>query len=145
MTKPGAPVAVIKPLMPELPWTITVPLMISSQNKSTYSHWSVYKKGKDAWSMALSLLLQPVAGLRLNWSEWEITRCWSPPHREFDFGNLVGGCKGPIDCLTQMRVIVDDRPANFLCNYVQERVHVRSHTRITLLRTAHERPPNHIQ
>lgn len=140
----GAPAAVTNVPIPELPWTIVVPLLISSQNQSQYSHWSVYKRGKDTWSTALSLLLRPVAGLRLNWSEWEITRCWSPPRRELDFGNLVGGAKPIPDAMIEMGVIVDDRPANFHCSYVQQRVHVRSYTRITLLRTAHERPAHHL-
>lgn len=119
-------------------------MTISSQNNSTYSHWSVYKKGKDSWSMALGLLLRPVAGLRLNWSEWQITRCWAPPRRELDYGNFVGGCKGPIDCLTEAGVIRDDKPANFSCDYVQTRVSGESYTLFTLLRTAHERPSDAI-
>ena len=143
--KPGAPGAVIAGAIPRLPWTVAVPLSISSLNQSQYSHWSVYKKGKDTWSMALSMLLRPVAGLRLNWSEWEITRCWSHPHREMDFGNLVGGAKPIPDAMIEMGIIVDDKPANFHCIYVQQRVHVRSYTRLTLLRTADERPSDIIQ
>jgi len=119
-------------------------LVISSQNNSTYSHWSVYKRGKDGWSMALALLLRPVAGLRLNWSEWQITRCWAPPRRELDYGNLVGGAKPIPDCLIEAGVIVDDKPAHFSCGYFQLRTKGESYTTITLLRFANERPADTI-
>lgn len=94
--------------------------------------------------MALSLLLWPVAGLRLNWSEWQITRCWAPPRRELDYGNMVGGAKPIPDVLIEMGTIVDDKPAHFACNYLQRRCAGESYTLITLLRHAHERPTNSI-
>ena len=129
---------------PALPWEIRVPLMISSQNQSQYSHWSVYKRGKDSWSMALGLLLRPVAGLRLNWSEWQITRVWAPPRRELDYGNLVGGAKPIADCMIEMGVIVDDCPANFSCDYDQLRTAKESYTLITLLRYGYVRPSDSV-
>lgn len=141
--KPGAPVQATT-TAPALPWEIRVPLVISSQNQSQYSHWSVYKRGKDSWSMALALLLRPVAGLRLNWSEWRITRCWAPPRRELDYGNLVGGAKPIPDCLIEAGVIVDDKPAYFSCGYSQLRTKGESYTLITLLRFANERPADTI-
>jgi hypothetical protein len=124
---------------PRLPWEIRVPLMISSLNTSQYAHWSVYKKGKDQWSAALQLTLRQLIGARLRWSEWRFTRCWTPPRRELDWGNLVGGSKPLADCMIEMEIIVDDRPANFCCNYEQIRSS-ESCTIITLLRYGNERP-----
>jgi hypothetical protein len=141
-SKPGAPQGAVSEA-PVLPWEIRVPLMISSLNQSQYSHWSVYKRGKDSWSTALSLLLRPVAGLRLNWSEWQITRAWAPPRRELDYLNLVGGCKPLADIMIERGVIVDDCPTNFHCDYFQRRGSV-SCTVITLLRFANERPADAI-
>lgn len=128
----------------QLPWIITVPLLISSQNKTQYSHWSVYKRGKDTWRLALSLLVGPTRGLRLPWSHWTFTRCWASPHRELDYGNLVGGAKPIADCLIELGVIVDDKPKHFHCDYLQRRVTDKSYTLITLLRTADVRPPDFI-
>jgi len=131
-------------VVPVLPWEIRVPLVIKSQNQSMYSHWSTYTRGRDAWQAPLGILLRPVAGLRLPWSEWRITRVWGPRNRELDYGNLVGGAKPIPDALITAGVIVDDCPANFSCDYLQRKELQESYTEITLLRTAHERPADSI-
>lgn len=99
---------------------IVIPISVLSQNKTTYAHWSAYNKDKGRWVDRLSPWAGQLGG-RYVWSSWRLTREWAPPHREFDYGNLVGGFKPVLDCLTELNVIEDDRPACFKADYQQVR------------------------
>jgi hypothetical protein len=107
--------------IPELPYAIRVPLKIESQNKSQYSHWTIYKIYKDKWFRGLGAYLGPLKGTRLAWSKWTLNRVYSGRAREMDYGNYVGGAKAPIDALMHWGVIVDDKPSCFACTYIQTR------------------------
>lgn len=41
--------------------------------------------------------------------------------RDYDYGNLVGGCKPLLDAMTELGFIVDDRPSMLSDYYFQER------------------------
>lgn len=105
--------------VPELPITFEIPALIESQNKTTYSHWRVHHADKTRWYALVGAYLSPLIGAAFYRSKWEITRLFCPPRRELDFGNLVGGAKPLIDCLTEHQIIVDDKPKNFECVYAQ--------------------------
>lgn len=98
--------------------SVVIPGSILSQNKTTYAHWRAYAKDKKRWLGLLAPWAGPLGG-RYLWSSWRLTREWAPPSREFDYGNLVGGFKPVLDCLTELNVIQDDRPACFKADYHQ--------------------------
>lgn len=50
-----------------------------------------------------------------------ITRLYGGSEREFDYDNLVGGCKGLVDSLTHLRLIRSDSPRWLERDYRQER------------------------
>lgn len=107
--------------VPELPAVFELPKRISSQNKTTYSHWKIHYRDKQDWMRLVGTILSPCHGLRLEQSCWSLTRLYGGREKEMDFANLVGGAKPLIDCLTEYEVIVDDAPTYFTCRYSQER------------------------
>ena len=108
---------------------------VLSQNKTTYSHWTTYKRDKASW-LSYSHLLTPLRGCCLPYSEWELTRVYTPPKRLYDKANLIGGAKPLIDTLVKLGVIWDDDPTHFECDYKQEKGDVNA-TRLTLVRYDH--------
>lgn len=126
--------------MPTLPLILTFDRLIKSQNHTTYSHWSRYYADEKDWLRRVRLQTQKYQGLYLPWSSWRVERIYRHPAKEMDYANLVGGAKPLIDSLIKCRMIVDDRPANFECDY-QQYPGDRSMTILTLIRWADERPP----
>lgn len=129
-TKPVIPEREVS--LPDLPFSTVFDRLIISQNKTTYSHWSVYKKDHRNWVSRVRFQLAGLSGARLRSSVWHIERQYCPPNRELDYANLVGGAKPLIDCLTEVGVIYDDAPQYFTCTYGQSRAE-RSQTVLTLL------------
>jgi len=78
-------------------------------------------------------LLVPVRELKLQVSGWELVREYCYPNKEFDFANLIGGCKPIIDILVKSGVIQDDAPKYFDCVYSQIKAD-RNQVRLRLLR-----------
>ncbi len=113
--------ALDKPVLPALPWRCELERQICSQNDTTYSHWSVYSRDKNRWINHLRWQTKALQGLKLEWSQWRIERHYAAPMKEYDFANLVGGAKPIADCLIELGIIVDDRPANFVASYAQVR------------------------
>jgi hypothetical protein len=128
----------------ELPFVATFTKLVSSQNKTTYSHWSVHHADKKAWIAQVRLRLPRLFGLRAPWSRWKLERVYSGRNRELDFANLVGGAKPLIDVLTEFGIIVDDSPAHFLCEYDQRRDD-SSRTILTLLEIRDARPTDEVR
>ena len=124
---------------PRLPLVVHIPLGIQSQNKTTYAHWTAHHRDKTRWLDQVGVSFAEWKNMRLLWSRWRIERVYKPPKREFDFGNLVGGAKPLVDCLTEHGVIFDDSPRFFTCDYSQYKGDANK-TIITLLEYADERP-----
>lgn len=122
---------------PPVPVTFRLNRLISSQNKTTYSHWTVHHRDKRAWKKVIAVQLASLRGLYLPYSEWHIERVYAHPKREMDFANLVGGAKPLIDCLSEEGIIVDDAPRYFTCTYKQRRGE-SNHTELTLVGYTHE-------
>lgn len=106
--------------IPPLPLVFRFNRSPLSQNKTTYAHWKVYAKDKSNWQQLMTEIL-PYDGLHLQTSCWSITRVYTHPAKEFDYANLVGGCKPLIDLLITGGLILDDSPSHFKCTYSQER------------------------
>jgi hypothetical protein len=118
--------------LPPLPLTFVFPRSPESQNKTTYAHWRSHHKDKRRWQVCVNPLLAPYRGLWLDTSRWTLTREYAHPAREFDYANLVGGCKPLIDILTEEGLIVDDSPSHFACAYDQRKADV-TQTILTLV------------
>lgn len=52
-------------------------------------------------------------------SAWVLERVYTPPGKEMDYANFVGGAKPLIDGLIHYGIIVDDAPSHFHCKYEQ--------------------------
>lgn len=96
---------------------------VLSQNAHVGMHWTAKNKEKLAWVADLEPQVRDrqLINARFAWSEWIITRYIGKGQREFDFANLVGGCKQLVDALTTLNVIEDDKPQFFDCIYRQVR------------------------
>jgi len=116
--KPPPPVAV--GVLPELPALFVFNCKLESQNRTTYSHWSVYNQYKKSWQKRVQQQMAAVFGLRLPYSRWRLTRWYVRANHIMDYGNLVGGAKPLIDCLITYGVIKDDNPNCFDCAYEQQ-------------------------
>lgn len=108
-------------VLPTLPFRMVVPRGPLSQNRTTYAHWTVYRRDKVSWLNQLTVVAAPLVGLSLPFSRWSIHRQYSGRERAFDFANLVGGCKPIPDCLKKLSVIQDDSPGQFECQYTQSK------------------------
>lgn len=115
----------------ELPATFCFARTVMSQNRTTYSHWTVHSRDHKDWRKRVSHALRTLRGARFAWSLWLIERVYGPRNREFDFANLVGGAKPLVDSLIDLDVIEDDSPAHFECAYDQFRGE-ENMTRLTL-------------
>jgi hypothetical protein len=93
---------------------------IQSQNVRDRRHWSAAAKEKKRWMHALRAAL--IGRLPRNppaFVQASITRIYGGRAREMDLANMIGGCKGLVDCLVQLRLIQDDKPSCFNCEYIQ--------------------------
>lgn len=125
-----------EPITVELPYAVEFERLVVSQNQSTYSHWSRYRKDKKDWVGRVGVRCRALKGVRLSWSSWLIERIYAHPNKEMDYANFVGGCKPLVDSLIEHNIIEDDNPRNFDCDYKQIRGSV-SCTRLTLLEYRH--------
>lgn len=103
-----------------LPFEAVFHRSVASQNKSTYTHWTVYNRDKKDWLRQVRQVFGAYEGINLWWSSWSITREYHYPNRRMDYANFVGGCKPLIDALIICRVIKDDSDPHFLCSYEQK-------------------------
>ena len=95
---------------------------VQSQNQSTYSHWTKYKRYKDRWWRVLHRLLHgQVPEQPWPFAVVTITRVYGPRCRPYDYANLVGGCKPIPDALIKIGVLTDDDPKHFEATYHQRR------------------------
>lgn len=101
----------------ELPIVLEFDRLVSSQNKTTYAHWTHYNRELQDWRRRCTVTMLQLSNIQLWYSRWRLVRQYRPPHRELDWANLVGGAKPLIDCLVEFGVIHDDRPAHFKCEY----------------------------
>jgi len=92
---------------------------IKSQNKTTYRHWTAHRDDRNEWEQLIAVHMRAVCGKKYKVSKWRITRMLGRGRRRFDHANLVGGCKGLVDCLVRRKIIVDDSPQHFECDYRQ--------------------------
>jgi hypothetical protein len=67
-----------------------------------------------------------------------ITRFIGYRQREYDYGNLVGGCRPLVDALVRLRWLVDDRPACLLAEYMQRKAAGRSGVEIRIFAAERE-------
>lgn len=130
--------------LPGLPLTFTFDRAVLSQNRTTYAHWSSHHKDKRSWEKHLLPQLGPYQGLLLRWSSWRLTRVYAGRCREYDYANLIGGAKPLIDLLIEMRILIDDSPGHFLCDYVQEPGDANQ-TILTLLEVSDGRPTDDLR
>ncbi len=114
---PKIPNRIVEPLT--LPVTLMLRKKVLTQNFMKSKHWRHYAKHTKEWYQHLEPHCYDLRGLGLSWSVWELTRVVRSPCREFDYGNLVGGCKPIPDGLLRHRVICEDSPKHFKCHYFQ--------------------------
>jgi hypothetical protein len=129
--------ALPKPVIVPVPFDLKLPIEYTfnrralSQNKTTYSHWTVYKKDKTDW--VKRWMLQNVFDKWvLRKSVWEIIDLRGPGDKEYDHANLIGGLKAVCDLLVRFHVIKDDAPKYFTCEYTS-REHTSSGTVLRLI------------
>jgi hypothetical protein len=106
-------------VLPSMPREYRLQKELDSQNAHHTRHWRSYSKSVNEWKAIIDYTLSDLKGLNLSWSEWEICRLYCKPKRAYDFANLVGGAKPVPDSLKASGIIVDDKPANFKCDYFQ--------------------------
>ena len=125
--------------IPETFFSLTAPLEVTferrvlSQNKTTYSHWTVYAQDKTDWIKHWVRQASPFRPWMLLKSEWELIDLRGPGDKEYDYGNLVGGAKNLADLLVSRYVIKDDAPKYFKCTYSSQK-HSHSGTTLRLIR-----------
>jgi hypothetical protein len=110
--------------MPVLPISFDLKRELTSQNGNLGRHWAIKNREVKEWTCLLTPLVG-AAGLnsrKLEWSSWLIERKFAGRRREFDYGNLVGGCKHLIDALVNLGVIYDDAPKYLTVEYRQSKV-----------------------
>lgn len=94
--------------------TLQIPEATPSQNKYHYSHWSKARDDKKRWSSRLFAQLVCLCAKERNTLQFY----WATGKRKLtvsrhgkkklDPSNLIGGIKGIIDCLVEMKLLVDD-------------------------------------
>ena len=97
---------------------LILPRRVPSQNRSQYSHWSIYAKERDAWFILMRSQLSPRPPLTIP-VRIELR---SFRTRLMDYANLVGGAKPIPDALVRLGWLKDDSPRWFHCDYFQFQV-----------------------
>lgn len=81
-----------------------------------------YRKERDAWGWLLKLAMGerhiPRANERRRLA---ITRIIGPREREYDYDNLVGGCKALLDAMVKAGLVLNDNARWLTATYAQER------------------------
>lgn len=79
---------------------------IESQNRSTYGHWTAYRRYRDQWLAAIRTRINPKdpPDHRMR------VKIVSQRMRILDHANLVGGAKPIPDVLQRLGYIKDDSP-----------------------------------
>ena len=107
-------------------WTFDIDREVHSLNGRSVNvkGWrgGVYKRDRDAWQWALKVARInqriPIATAKRRVT---LTRHYSGKQREFDRGNLIGGCKMILDAMVRESLIVDDKAEYLEDHYGQER------------------------
>ena len=110
---------------PSASWEFFLPLEPPSQNQVASNtgggRWR-YKRLRDEYTLLLRAeknrqgIPDATAKRRVT-----ITRLYAGRGKERDLGNVIGGAKVLLDCMTATRLIVDDAPRWLECHYRQER------------------------
>jgi hypothetical protein len=117
-------------------WTLVFPIGVpnandrvvnrSSRNRAMKRAFAImgarYRKQRAEWTMLVQSAMReaacPAATKR---RAITLTRLYSGREREWDYGNLVGGCKVVIDAMKHAGLLVDDSPKWSDQQYRQER------------------------
>lgn len=75
-------------------------------------HWGAYKRLKKAVEVQIVAFGDSIPDHPIDPCEIKIVRNYGYRKRAFDADNLVGSAKIVIDCLRDLDIIVDDRPAH---------------------------------
>ncbi|BDU76268.1 hypothetical protein [Mesoterricola sediminis] len=89
-------------------WTLTIQRATPSQNEFAFSHWREGHRSKKLWAGLIRgakgfLSIPRASGKRRLTVERH-------GHKALDIPNLIGGAKGIVDNLVQLRLLVDDTP-----------------------------------
>jgi Holliday junction resolvase RusA-like endonuclease len=100
--------------------TLTIRKRIESQNRRDAWHWARRAKDRDDWQSRIIVQVY-LCGAHSCLSPKVKRRATITCYRTrlIDVGNIVGGAKGLVDALTRSRLIVDDSPKWFECEYRQ--------------------------
>lgn len=98
---------------------VEVAEMVLSRNKLDSMHWSQRSKYSKKWEGLLIIAFRFKPPRATGKVRLKIT---SHRAKFLDHDNLVGGCKGIIDALKRMGVILDDTPALIEVEYEQKKV-----------------------
>jgi Holliday junction resolvase RusA-like endonuclease len=107
-------------------WLLIVPVPSPSRNTFHHKHWRFEYTVKKKWEKWLSALLLDTRIPQANGRRHiTITRFGK---RKLDYDNLVGGLKGPIDCLCKLGLLKGDSPelAEFVFKQELDRVNPRT-------------------
>lgn len=98
---------------------LLIPLEVPSQNTRDKWHWSKRSRETKAWERYIRAYIRPgdldkATGKRL------VTIRAYRRQRCRDAANLVGGCKGLIDALVRVGLLIDDDRAHAEFTYAEE-------------------------
>jgi Holliday junction resolvase RusA-like endonuclease len=100
--------------------TLTIRKRLESQNRRDAWHWARRSKDRDDWQSRIVVQLYSCGGhAYLSPKVKRRVTITSYRSRLCDLANIVGGAKGLVDALTRSRLLVDDSPQWFECEYRQ--------------------------
>lgn len=116
-------------------WTMSIGVDIPSQNEIASNKGGGRFKYRAVRNLFYTDIRNALEIVRIPFASSKrrvlITRFYSGRCRDFDKGNLIGGCKPLMDSLVSHGLVFDDSPKWIEAHYFQERSH-ESSTRITI-------------
>ncbi len=97
--------------------TIVLPKQIESRNKLDSKHWTYRRKQTQEWEF---IIRRALAGNFEKATTKMRVIITSLRQRLLDYDNLVGGCKGLLDAMKRIGILVDDGPKWIDTTYIQE-------------------------
>jgi len=92
---------------------------VMSRNRLDSMHWSGRSKYSKKWQALLLIAFKLKPPQAVGKIRFKITGC---RYRLLDHDNFVGGCKGVLDALKRLGVILDDSPEFVEVEYEQRKV-----------------------